>query len=57
MIAMEYHIGKRKIKMQINKTPYFGLGIIIAPKTKKSNGHVIINIFIWEININWGNNE
>ena len=54
---MEYHIGKRKIKMQINKTPYFGLGIIIAPKTKKSNGHVIINIFIWEININWGNNE
>lgn len=40
--------------MNISQTPYFGLGIVIAPKTKYNNGHLIINFLIWEINIRWG---
>lgn len=40
--------------MQINRTPYIGLGIIYAPKSLINNGHIIINLLIWEINISWG---
>jgi hypothetical protein len=40
--------------MHISKTPYYGLGIILAPKTKQTNGHLIINVLMWEINFVWG---
>jgi hypothetical protein len=40
--------------MTISRTPYFGLGIVFAPKTKENNGHIIINFLVWEINFQWG---
>ena len=43
--------------IQVNKTNYFGLGIIIAPKTRNFKGHIIINFIVWEINIQWGKDE
>ena len=39
--------------MTISKTVYFGLGIIIAPKSKEYKGNVCINFLWWEINIGW----
>ena len=43
--------------IEINKTPYFGIGIVIAPKTKYFKGHIIINFIVWEVNFNWGKDE
>lgn len=43
--------------MKISRTPYFGLGVIFAPQTKQSNGHLIFNVLIWEINFYWGKVE
>lgn len=42
--------------MTITKTSYFGFGVIFAPKTEEHNGHLIINLLIWEISFAWGKN-
>jgi hypothetical protein len=43
--------------MTISRTPYFGLGIIFTPKKKTNNGHLIVNLLVWEINLQWGKVE
>jgi hypothetical protein len=40
--------------MTISRTPYFGLGVVIAPKSKMFAGHIIINFLVWEVNIKIG---
>jgi hypothetical protein len=44
-------------KINIARTPYFGLGVIFTPKTKTNNGHIIVNLLIWELNLQWGKVE
>lgn len=39
--------------VKLNRTNYFGLGIIIAPPSKEYKGNICINILLWEINIGW----
>lgn len=45
------------MRVEFHTTPYFGLGIIIAPKTKQFKGHIVINVLVWEINLQWGKDE
>jgi hypothetical protein len=38
----------------INRSPYFGFGIIFAPKSEEYSSGLIINFMVWEFNYRWG---
>lgn len=39
---------------KINKSAYFGFGIIFAPKSDEYSAGLIINFMFWELNYRWG---
>ena len=40
--------------MTINKSEYWGFGIIFAPKNENNGGAIIINFLVWELLFSWG---
>ena len=39
---------------KINRSPYFGFGIIIAPKSAEYAAGIVINFMFWEFSHHWG---
>lgn len=40
--------------MTVTRSNYWGLGVIIAPKSNEYTAGLVINFLCWEFNFRWG---